>query len=103
MLLPSFSTLGHLHIQKAPIMEWHIKHIFNFTETRPWANGYCGFGFYGKRGTQYLLRYTEHWLGCLTARMNSAHRPGSGDGGLSSDGTRGRLRAKMSSMQAAAK
>lgn len=64
-------------------MEWHIKHIFNFTAARPWANGYCGFGFHGKGGTQYLLHYTEHWLGCLTSDDEFTWTAGATDKGLS--------------------
>jgi hypothetical protein len=64
-------------------MKWGIKHIFNFTNTRPWRNGFCQFGFHGKKGTQYLVQYFEHWLGCLTSEDEFVWTAGAVDKGLS--------------------
>ncbi len=64
-------------------MEWNIKHIFNFTQKKPWEHGFCHFGFHGKKGTQYLLHYDENWLGCLTAKDEFIWTAGAVDKGLS--------------------
>ncbi len=48
-------------------MEWKIKHIFNFTADKRWAQGFCCVGFHGETGTQYMSQWDEHWLGCLSA------------------------------------
>lgn len=41
------------------------------------------FGFHGRKGTQYLLHYDEHWLGCLTADDEFVWTAGKIDRGLS--------------------
>ncbi len=64
-------------------MEWKIKHIFNFTADQQWGHGYCAFGFHGKTGTQYLLQWNEHWLGCLTPENEFTWTAGAVDKGLS--------------------
>lgn len=64
-------------------MEWKIKHIFNFTADQQWSHGYCAFGFHGKTGTQYLLQWNEHWLGCLTPENEFTWTAGAVDKGLS--------------------
>jgi hypothetical protein len=64
-------------------MRWRIKHIFNFPRNRPWQKGHCAFGFHGERGTQYLLQYNEHWLGCLTPDDEFTWTAGAIDKGLS--------------------
>jgi len=64
-------------------MEWSIRHIFNFTAHKQWGQGFCAFGFHGKRGTQYVLQYNEHWLGCLTAEDRFLWTAGAVDKGLS--------------------
>ena len=64
-------------------MEWRIKHIFNFTAQKQWGQGFCAFGFHGKRGSQYVLQYNEHWLGCLTAEDRFLWTAGAVDKGLS--------------------
>lgn len=64
-------------------MEWRIKHIFNFTADKQWGQGYCAFGFHGKTGTQYMLQWNEHWLGCLTAKNEFIWTAGAVDKGLS--------------------
>lgn len=64
-------------------MEWRIKHIFNFTEDKPWSHGFCHFGFHDKKGTQYMLNYDEHGSGCLTADDEFVWTAGKIDMGLS--------------------
>jgi len=64
-------------------MEWRIKRIFNFTPQKQWGQGYCALGFHGKSGTQYMLQYNEHWLGCLTAEDRFLWTAGAVDKGLS--------------------
>jgi hypothetical protein len=66
-------------------MAWRIRHIFNFTAQKQWGQGFCAFGFHGKRGTQYMLQYNEHWLGCLTAEDRFLWTAGAVDKGLSSN------------------
>ena len=64
-------------------MEWKIKHIFNFTADKQWGQGFCAFGFHGKTGTQYMLQWNEHWLGCLAAKDEFIWTAGAVDKGLS--------------------
>jgi len=64
-------------------MAWRIRHIFNFTAQQTWGQGFCAFGFHGSRGTQYLLQYDEHWLGCLAADDTFLWTAGAVDRGLS--------------------
>lgn len=64
-------------------MEWKIKHIFNFTADQQWGHGYCAFGFHGRTGTQYMLQWNEHWLGCLTPENEFTWTAGAVDKGLS--------------------
>lgn len=64
-------------------MEWSIRHIFNFAARQPWGQGFCAFGFHGSKGTQYLLQYDEHWLGCLAADDAFLWTAGAVDKGLS--------------------
>lgn len=64
-------------------MEWKIKHIFNYTEEKQWGHGHCAFGFHGKTGTQYVLQYNEHWVGCLNADDTLLWTAGAVDKGLS--------------------
>jgi len=66
-------------------MNWRIKHIFNFTEEKQWGHGHCAFGFHGRTGSQYVLQYNEHWLGCLTADDRFLWTAGAVDKGLSHD------------------
>ena len=47
-------------------MKWRIKHIFNFPPEKKWEKGYVHLGFHGRGGAQYLLHFSEHWLGRLT-------------------------------------
>jgi hypothetical protein len=65
------------------MIEWRIKHIFNFEQDRPWRNGYAAFGFHGKHGDQYLLHWYEHWLGHLTRDDRFTWTAGSVNKGLS--------------------
>ncbi len=64
-------------------MKWRIKHVFNFPPDKPWEQGYVHFGFHGQSGAQYLLHYTEHWLGRLTPRDEWLWTAGAVDRGLS--------------------
>ena len=64
-------------------MEWKVKHVFNFTADKQWGQGFCAFGFHGKTGTQYMLQWNEHWLGCLTAGNEFVWTAGAVDKGLS--------------------
>ena len=64
-------------------MEWRIKSILNFSAQKQWGEGFCAFGFHGKGGTQYVLQYNEHWLGCLTAEDRFLWTAGAIDKGLS--------------------
>jgi hypothetical protein len=64
-------------------MKWKIKHIFNFTQDKPWRNGFCQFGFHDNEGNQYLLQYDEHWLGHLTQDDKFTWTAGTIDKGLS--------------------
>jgi len=66
-------------------MNWKIKHIFNFTAEKQWGHGFCAFGFHGKTGSQYVLQYDEHWLGCLTADDRFLWTAGAVDKGLSAN------------------
>jgi hypothetical protein len=64
-------------------VEWRIRHIFNYTAQKQWGKGFCAFGFHGKRGSQYLLQYNEHWFGCLAADDSFLWTAGAVDKGLS--------------------
>lgn len=64
-------------------MEWRIRHVLNLTADKQWSQGYCAFGFHGKDGTQYMLQYNEHWLGCLTPEDEFTWTAGAVDKGLS--------------------
>ncbi|UCB42356.1 MAG: hypothetical protein JSV77_07785 [Dehalococcoidales bacterium] len=65
------------------MMEWKIKHIFNFEKDRLWGSGYAFFGFHGKKGDQYLLQWDEHWLGRLNQDNQFTWTAGSVNKGLS--------------------
>jgi hypothetical protein len=64
-------------------MEWKIKHVFNFEPEKLWGHGFCLYGYYGKRGEQYLLQWSEHWVGHLTREDHFIWTAGSVDKGLS--------------------
>jgi hypothetical protein len=64
-------------------MEWRIKHIFNFSPDKQWGSGYAGFGFQDSKGNQYMLEWSQHWLGHLTEDDRFTWTAGAVDKGLS--------------------
>lgn len=69
--------------KKGDKMRWRIKHIFNLSQEKPWEHGFVNFGFHGRKGTQYLLHYNEHWLGCINDEDEFLWTAGAIDKGLS--------------------
>jgi len=64
-------------------MEWRIARIFNLSEEKQWEGGFCAFGFHGPDGTQYMLQWSQDWLGCLLPGGQFAWTAGAVDRGLS--------------------
>jgi len=64
-------------------VDWRIRRIFNFSPERWWADGCCAFGFHGRDGTQYVLQWDQHWLGCLSSEGEMAWTAGAVDNGFS--------------------
>ena len=64
-------------------MRWSIRHIFNFPREKLWGSGYAQFGFHDNQGNQYMLQWSEHWLGHLAPDDRFLWTAGSVDKGLS--------------------
>lgn len=66
------------------LMEWKIKHVYNFTNDRPWGYGGAGYGFYGEQtGNLYLFRYFENFIGLLNSNDRFTWSAGPIDEGYS--------------------
>lgn len=46
-------------------MTWTVERILNYSELKPWGQGYAHYGFHDSRGKRYFFDYFHDWVGRL--------------------------------------